>query len=453
MPKDPELEEMRRLGYLAVDRTVAHLADLDSQRVVTPPDPHALSELLAEPLPRKGLGLEDSMQRFFETILPRATFVNHPRFFAYIPGPGSFVGAIGEWIAAATNLFTGSWLGGASMAQLEVQTLDWLREAIGLPETYGGNITCGGSIANLQALAAARSRVKIMDKARVYMSEEAHYSMDKAARILGFPPENIVQIPVDAEQRMRTDKLSEQIRLDSAAGLKPLFLCATAGTTSTGAIDPLDACAQICEEHDLWYHIDGAYGAALAILPEEKELSSQLACADSITLDPHKWLYSPFECGCLLTRRPEALREAFSGMGHYMQDIPKNEINFFLLGPELTRGNRALKLWILLRSVGIDAIAEAMREDRRRCILAHDLLAKDSRIEIVTPPQLSVFSFRLNEGEAKGKQLFDKIMADGHLMLSSSRVQGEFVLRFCVVNHRTTDDDINSSVAKIRELL
>jgi aromatic-L-amino-acid decarboxylase len=175
--------------------------------------------------------------------------------------------------------------------------------------------------------------------------------------------------------------------------------------------------------------------------------------ADSITIDPHKGLYAPFECGALLVRDADALRAAFSADGQYMQDIPRDEVNFFERGPELTRGTRALKLWLLLRAVGTDAIAAEVRKDLRLARLARDLLAEDRRISIVTEPLLSVFTFAVDGGEPAGRRLVERILADGHLMLSSSRVRGEFVLRFCVVNHRTEQHDIESSVARIRQLL
>jgi glutamate/tyrosine decarboxylase-like PLP-dependent enzyme len=289
MDLDPDPAEMRRLGYRAVDRAVDHLSALRTRRVATPPVAAELRELLTEPLPRAPLGLEASLDRWFDRILPRATLVNHPRFFAYIPGPGSFAGALGEWLAAATNLFVGSWLGGAVMAQLELQTLDWVREALGLPADFGaGILTTGGSMANLGALAAALRHGRDRGNARIYPGSEAHYSMAKAARILGLGDEQIRILPADASQRLDPEALARAIAEDLDNGHVPRFLCATAGTTATGAIDPIDACATLCATHGMWLHVDGAYGGAAAILPEFGELRAWLARADSITIDPHK---------------------------------------------------------------------------------------------------------------------------------------------------------------------
>ena len=452
MTLDPELEEMRRLGYRAVDRAVAHLGELGDRRVARRVTSAAMRALVREPLPRTGCGVESSLDRFFDELLPHATLVNHPRFFAYIPGPGSFVGAVGEWIAAVSNTFVGTWLGGAVMAQLEVEVLDWLRQALALPEEFSGVLTSGGSMANLAALAAAVGR-PARPGAVVYLSREAHYSVAKAARVLGLASDRVRTLAVDDHQRLSVSAVAEAIARDRAAGLVPRVVCANAGTTSTGAVDPLPELAVLCRAEGLWFHVDAAYGGAVALLPEGRQWLAGLDEADSITLDPHKWLYSPFESGCLLTRQVDALREAFTGDGDYMQDIPRDEVNFFERGPELSRGNRALKLWLLFRSVGIDAIAAAIAEDIRLCRLAHDLLAADPRIEIVTPPAMSVFSFALRAGEAASRALMERILADGYLMLSSSNVAGRHVLRWCVANHRTGEHDIRASVGRVIGLI
>jgi glutamate/tyrosine decarboxylase-like PLP-dependent enzyme len=407
---------------------------------------------VTEPLPRAGAGLDASLQRFFTDLLPCATLVNHPRFFAYIPGPGSFAGAIGEWLAAATNTFVGTWLGGAVMAQLELQTLEWLRAAVGLPTGMSGILTTGGSMANLGGLAAGLEG-RDRSKAVIYASAESHYSLAKAARVLGVPAAQVRAVPVDAGLRLDVGALARLLAADRAAGRTPAVVAATAGTTNTGAIDPLPALADLCTAEGLWLHVDAAYGGAIALLPHGRGLLAGWERADTVAFDPHKWFYAPFECGCLLTRHVARLEAAFGGDGHYMQDVPRDEVNFFTRGPELSRGNRALKLWLLLRSTGIDAIAASVQKDLDLCRLAHDLLQPDARIEMVTPPQLSIFSFALRAGDAAGRQFVDAVMRDGFLMLSSTRLGGRFAVRFCVCNHRTTETDVRESVARMRELL
>lgn len=452
MTLDPDLQEMRRIGYRAVDLAVTHLDELRQRRVVTPPIGAELRQLVGEPLPRAGAGLEASLQHFFDVLLPRATLVNHPRFFAYIPGPGSFAGAIGEWLAAATNTFVGTWLGGAVMAQLELQTLEWLRTAVGLPTGMSGILTSGGSMANLGGLAAGLEG-RDRRTAVIYSSAESHYSLAKAAKVLGVPAAQLRAVPVDADLRMDPAALAELLAADRRLGLQPAVVAATAGTTNTGAIDPLPALAELCSANQLWLHVDAAYGGAVALLPHGRQLLAGWERADSVAFDPHKWFYAPFECGCLLTRSIERLEAAFGGDGHYMQDVPRDEVNFFTRGPELSRGNRALKLWMLLRSSGIDAIAAHVQKDLELCRLAHELLRQDERLEMLTPPQLSIFSFALRQGDAAGRAFVDAVMRDGFLMLSSTRLRGRFSVRFCVCNHRTTEADVRESVARLRRLL
>lgn len=452
MNLDPDPEEMRRLGYEAVDLLVDWLRDLPSQPVARMPRREVLEPLVAEDLPERGLGLAQSMERFFADLLPAATLVNHPRFFAYIPCPGSYAGALGSFLAAGTNLFTSTWLGGAVAAQLEEQVLGWLAQALGLPgDRFSGCLQSGGSMANLSALAAARSRLPRADwgRATILLSEQGHHSLAKAARLLGFDDAQLQVVACDAEQRMDPAALRSAL----AGCARPLCVAATLGTTNTGAIDPLAELGAICREAGVWFHVDGAYGAACLLLEDFAALRPAVAQADSLTLDPHKWLYSPFESGCLLTPHKDALHAAFDADGGYMQDIPREEINLYRRGAELSRGNRALKLWLMLRGLGLAPIRAAIAEDIRLCRLARDLLAADPRFVIRSEPELSVFSFAVEGGEAAGKRLLADVLEDGHLMLSSTRIDGEYVLRFCVLNHRCSEADIHSAVARLQELL
>lgn len=455
MSLDPAPDEMRRLARLALDRALDARTQIREARVHTPPDPTELQALLAEPLPREGKGLADCIERFHDRVLPRATRVDHPRFFGYVPAPGSFASVVGDLMAAFANPFVGSWLGGASMAQLELVVLGWLREALGLPaEWSSGILTSGGSLANLSALAAAREACPApLARQTIYTSSEAHYSVSKAARILGYTDEQIVALPVDLEQRLATDGLATRLESDLADGFVPAAIVPTVGTTSTGAVDDVAACAAIGRRHGAWIHVDGAYGAAMALCPEETAIREALATADSLTLDPHKWLYAGIESGCLLTRRAGSLEQAFTGDGAYLQDLPRDAVNLFERGPELTRGGRALKLWTLLRGLGVDALADAVRHDQAMARRAADRLLADPRIKLVTPPRMSVFSFAVPGSDEGGRRLVEALHRDGFCFLSSSRVAGSFVLRFCVVNHRTTEQDIDDTVDRVLALL
>jgi len=449
MSLDPDESEMRRIGCRAAELVASHLAQLGDRKVIAPRDADQLRALVAEPLPAAGKGLDDCLDVYFEQLMPHATLVNHPRFFAYVPGPGSFAGALGEWLAAATNTFVGTWLGAAVMGPLELQVIDWLVEAVGLPRAFSGVLTSGGSLANLSALLAALGGV---DRAQavLYLGEEGHHSLAKGARILGIG--HVRSVRSDDQLRIDPAALTAAIAADRARGLSPVAVVAAAGTTNTGAVDPISALAAIAEREGLWLHVDAAYGGAAALLPEWRAAFAGWERADSITIDPHKWFYAPFEAGCLLTRRLDRLSEAFAGDASYMQDVPRNEVNFFERGPELSRQNRALKLWMLLRGVGVDAIALHVQRDIDHAALAAELIAQDPRLELITRPSLSLFTFAPRAGDQAALALIDQIVADGTLMLSSTRLAGRVVLRFCVVSHRTTEEDIRAAVARLRKL-
>jgi glutamate/tyrosine decarboxylase-like PLP-dependent enzyme len=459
---DPPYDEMRRLGYALVDRIAEHLAHLGNRRVAQRGTAEEFARLVDEPLPDNGLGLDDSLDFFFERVVPRMTHVNHPRFHAYIPGPSSFAGAFGEMLAAGTNPFVGSWLGGATISSLELTVLRWIAELVGYTGSSGGILTSGGSIANLVALAAARSKFgrDVFPKATLYVSEEGHASMDKAALILGYPKEAIRRVAVDERLRMRADDLGRRIEADRRAGFHPFFVSANAGTTNTGAIDPLGTLADLCRSEGLFFHVDGAYGGFAAVCQDGKRLLSGMERADSLTLDPHKWLYAPMGVGCVLVREPDLLEDAFAAEGHYLKDLPENEVNFLDRGPELSRPGRVVSVWMVLRSVGRQALVAQIEADLRLARLAASLLEEDPRFELVDAPQLSVVAFRhrprAGESEdarsARDTALMEATLADGTLMLSTTEIAGRGAVRFVVMNHRTTAADVRRSVARIREL-
>lgn len=461
-PFDPDAEEMRRIGYELIDRAVAHLTSLPEQRVGRRNSGAALAELVDEPLPVDPRGADDSLQFFFERAVPEMTRVNHPRFHAFIPCPSSFVGAVGEMLAAVTNPFVGSWLGGSTLCALELTVLRWIAEMLGYPTEAGGLFTSGGSTANLVGLCCARAKfpADAIRRGVIYVSREGHASVDKAANILGFPAEAIRTIDVDQALRMRADLLSEAVVQDRMAGRLPLIVVANAGTTNTGAIDPLPEIAAVCAREELWFHVDAAYGGFAALVPEERPQLEGMQLADSLTLDPHKWLYCPMGTGCVLVRDPADMERAFGADGHYLRDLPQDEVNFLNRGPELSRPARVLGVWMVIRSAGRNALTDQIRADLRLAELAAQLLRDDERLDVL-PRGLSIVPFRHRprDGETEAERaarddaLLEATLADGELMVSSTLLGGVNTLRFVVMNHRTTETDVRRSVQRIRELM
>lgn len=460
---DPGPAEMRRLGYAAVDLVVSHLSSLSDQRVAKRATGAELAALVAEPLPRRGTGAEACLEMLSAKVLPGLTKVNHPRFHAFIPAPGSFYALLGEIVASGANAFVGSWLGGATLAALELTTLAWIAEAVGYGEPAAGVFTSGGSLANLAAIAAARQRhgSDALRDGALYFSEQGHGSVEKAARTLGYPGSALRRIPVDSSYRMRTDALAAAIVADRRSGRRPFLVCANAGATNTGAIDPLPEIAALCRAEGLWHHVDGAYGGFAALSPEGRDLLRGMELADSLTLDPHKWLYCPMGIGCLLVRDRSCLEGAFRAEGDYLRDIPRDEVNFFDRGPELSRPARVLPVWMLLRTVGVDALAAQIEADLRLARSARDQLAAIPGLEIVAPVTLSVVAFRsrARQGEDEAErarrdhEIMERTLAEGEVMLSSTDLGGRSALRFVVQNHRTDERELARSVAAVARVV
>ena len=459
---DPPPDEMRRIARLAADQVSGYLESLGDLPVAQPGTAADFAELVDEPLPEDGLGIEDGIRFFEERVVPRLTRVNHPRFHAYIPCPSSFAGAVGAMLAAGANPFTGSWLGGATLASLELTVLRWIAEMVAWPRDAAGILTSGGSMANLVGLAAARARFgrKTLERGRIYVSEEGHASLDKAAIILGYAPETIRSVPVDDDLRMRVDVLEQWIDEDSAAGAVPFFVSGNAGTVNTGSVDPMNGLADLCGRRGLWFHVDGAYGGFAALAPEGRRRLAGMERADSLTLDPHKWLYAPMGTGCALVRDETALRSAFSAHGEYLRDLPADEVNFLDRGPELSRPGRVLGVWMVVRSAGRKELARQVEADLALARLAAELLQEDPGLELVVPPELSVVAFRHrarpgeseNDRAARDLRLMDVTLREGAMMLSTTRIRGRSAVRMVVMNHRTTEEHVRKSVARIREL-
>lgn len=456
-------EEMRRLGYRVVDLLVEHFAGMHEEPVGRKGSRPALEATLREPIPREPgdpMALLELLEReVFSSIL----HVDHPRFFAFVPGPNNFVSAMADALASGFNVFVGTWFGGSAAAQVELVTVDWLRQVCGMPEGAGGLFVSGGSMANLTGLAVARHhRLEgRMEGAVAYTSDQTHSSVLRAFRVLGFAPGQVRVLPSDSGFRLSTAALREAVAADRAAGLRPFCVVANAGTTSTGAADPLAELVPLCRAEGLWLHVDGAFGAPAVLTDSGRALLDGLGEVDSLSLDPHKWLFQSFESGCLLVREKHLLRDTFQIIPEYLRDTvgAQEEVNFGNYGIQLTRGFRALKLWMSLKTFGLDAFREAVARGIRLAELAERLLREAPEWEIVAPAQLGVVSFRyapagLDDAalDALNGRMVGEVLADGYLVLTSTVLRGRTVLRLCTINPRTTEEEMQTVVNRLGEI-
>jgi glutamate/tyrosine decarboxylase-like PLP-dependent enzyme len=448
---DPET--MRRLGYQTVDLLVDRWVGLGDQPVLGRGTPAELARRLGGPPPEVPQRFEDILAQLSTDVLPFISRNDHPGYLAYVPGCGTWPGVLGDLIASACNIEVSSWVQAAGPSQVELVVLGWFKQWIGYPEEAAGVLVSGGSAANLTALACAREALlgAMSDQVVAYVSDQAHSSMARAARVLGFRPDQVRVLPVDDGYRMRPEALAGAMAADLRAGRRPLFVAASAGSTSTGAVDPLPELAALCREWGVWFHVDAAYGGFAALTERGRRWLTGTEQADSVTLDPHKWLYQPFECGCLLVREGRRLREAFRIQPDYLKDTETGEleVNFSDLGVQLSRMSRALKLWVSLRYFGLDAFRAAIDRSIDLALFAQARIEASAQLELLTPAKLGVVCFRrrpegMDEGrlERLNQGLVAGLAASGQGLVSSTRLRGRFALRMCVLNHTSGPGDV-----------
>jgi glutamate/tyrosine decarboxylase-like PLP-dependent enzyme len=416
---------------------------------------------LAEPPPAAGRDFETLLTRLDEDVLPFVGHFDHPRFFGYVPGAGTWPGALGDLIAAATNIDAGSWREAAGPIQLELTVLDWFRQWLGYPEAAAGVLVSGGSAANLTAIACAREALvgPMSPQIVAYASDQAHSSLARAARQLGFRPDQIRILPTDASYRVRPSDLVAAMDADLAAGRLPFLVAANAGSTNTGAVDDLRRLAEICRERNVWLHVDGAYGGFAILTERGRELLDGIALADSVTLDPHKWLAMPFEVGCLMVRQGDALERAFELHPEYLRERPDGAriVNFSDRGLQLTRASRAIKVWLALQTFGVDAFRSAIDRAMDLTLVAQRRIEADDRLELVTPASLGVLTFRRRgpagasnaEVDRANERLVAWLAHRGDVLLTSSTISGRYVIRLCVLNHTSGEADVVEALEKV----
>lgn len=448
-------EDMRRLASLVIDRLVSDSQALRETRVLTQASAGEMREKLSLPAPEQPIELELLLDRLWSDVVPFMSRCDHPRYFAFIPGSSTWVGALADLIASALNVYAGCWMEGAGWAQLELTVLDWFKGWIGYPPEASGILVSGGSAANMTALACAREvMVGAMDpRLVVYVSDQSHSSVARAARVLGFRPDQVRVLPTDRDYRMRPRLLAEAIEADRAAGRAPLLASVSAGSTNTGAIDPLHELADVCQERGVWLHVDAAYGGSAAITDRGRAWLAGIERADSVTLDPHKWMYQPFEVGCLLVREGRQLRSAFAVTPDYLADseAADDEVSFYDYGLQLTRMTRALKLWLSVSYFGAAAFREAIDNTLDLAVHAEKRIEADDRLELLRPANLGIVCFRRRvegaseaEIESANAGLVEALARSGFGLVSSTRLQGRYALRLCVLNHASERGDVEA---------
>jgi aromatic-L-amino-acid/L-tryptophan decarboxylase len=450
-----DVEAMRQIGYRAIDTLVDRFATLGEQPVIRTASKEEMEQRLHQPPPAEGQPFDELLERLTEDVLPFMSRGDHPRFFAYIPTSPTWPSVIGDMLATGFNIYQGAWVESAGPSEIELVVLDWFREWVGYPPAAGGILLSGGSAANMTALAAAADE-KLGARRHagtIYISTQAHSSVLRATRVLGFPAEHVRILPVDDDFQIRVDELERAIDEDAAAGRRPFFVVANAGTTNTGSVDPLPELAALCAERNLWFHADAAYGGFASLTERGRRALRGLALADSITLDPHKWLYQPLEAGCCLVRDGQLLRNSFYIAPDYLRDAEvagDREINFSDVGIQLSRRARALKVWLSIQYFGLDAFRDTIDRCLDLTALGQRYVEESEELELLVPATLGVFCFRRKpegiedeaELESLNCRLVADLMASGRGMVSTTTLAGRCAVRFCVLNHSTTEDDV-----------
>ena len=454
-------ESLRRLIDAAAARVVAHVDSLSRQPSADVEGATALARSLIEPLPETGTPAEELLDLLFERVIPKSFNTAGPGYLAYIPGGGLPQSAVADLVSDATNRYVGVFAAAPGLAQLEANVVRWLCDIAGLPEPARGILTSGGSLATFSALVAAR-RDRLPDdflSGTIYVSDQTHHAVRKAAILAGFPEDRVREIPVDAGFRIRVDALESAIAADREDGRTPFLLVANAGTTNTGAVDDLPALAAIAARERLWFHVDAAYGGFFLLTDEGRRILRGIERADSIVLDPHKGLFLPYGTGALLVRDGETLRRAHGLSAEYMPSMQEDTdlTDFNLLSPELSRDFRGLRIWLPVRMHGIAPFRRNLEEKLALARWAAGKLREMPGIEIVAEPQLSILAFRRVRAGADGpaldrenRRLLERINARKRVYLTGTVVGGRFAIRICVLSFRTHRDRMEMALDDIR---
>ena len=462
-------EEFRKIGHQLIDDISEFVSNIDKKPVTVKESPSQLQSILGNTsLPEKGISATELISRTTGLLLNHSLFNGHPKFLGYITSSAAPIGALADLLAASINPNVGAHILSPMATEIERQTIHWLAEFIGVSPNYGGILVSGGNMANFTAFLAARTakapkNIKeeglayTSQKLTIYCSKTTHTWIDKAAILFGLGTNSVRWIQTDSSNKMNNNVLLETIKEDIENGFKPLMVIGTAGDVSTGVVDNLKGISTICKDYDLWFHIDGAYGVPAAIIPKYKSLFDGLSDADSIALDPHKWLYSPLEAGCTLVKNPQHLIDTYSSHPEYYNfGKGENEFaqNFYEYGFQNSRGFRALKVWLSLQQIGRSGYEKLISEDIELSEMLFDLAKKNPELEAVSQ-SLSITTFRYIPLNCKddndylnklNEELLNELQTGGELFLSNAIVNEMYCLRTCIVNFRTSKKDIKEII-------
>jgi glutamate/tyrosine decarboxylase-like PLP-dependent enzyme len=476
---DMSADEFRTVGHELVEQIAHFYESLDTRELTREASPDAIRQLLGTgELPEKGTDAAQLLADVAPMLFDNSLHNGHPKFFGYITSSAAPLGALADLLAAAVNANIAKWDLSPVASEIESQTIRWIADFIGYEPECGGLMVSGGSMANFLAFVAARTAKAPWDlrddgnygddrRLTAYVSREAHTWVQKAADVCGLGAQGIRWIETDSDGRMRLDRLHEQLTMDRESGRLPFIVVATAGSVSTGVVDPIRELARMCSDEDLWLHADGAYGAPAAGLPESPDDLRALSLADSVAMDPHKWLYCPIEAACVLTRHGRALQDAFAFYpDYYLFDAERESgVNYYELGLQNSRGFRALKVWLALRHAGREGYCDSIRGDIQLAEYLYELA--DAHTELTAHSiNLSIATLRYvpadideNGSEqtetylnALNQAILAEVQAGGKFYLSNAIVNGKYLLRACIVNFRTLREDIEAIPAMIVEI-
>ena len=459
-------DEMRTYGYKVIDAIVNHFSTQEQKSPINLATRKEMDDLFLEQAPESATPSQEVLDFVLNNVLNKANILTHPKFYSFVPGPSNFISSMSDTLATGFNVFSGGWNASAAAAELEIVCLNWMLNWFKFPLKRGGGIfTSGGSMANLTALVTARTQKcgEDFSRAIIYMSDQTHSSNIKAIRTIGFRKDQIRIIPTDQEFKISINKLKNEIAKDRLKKLTPFCIIANAGTTNTGTIDNLSEIATICKTEDIWMHVDAAYGGATILSKQYAHLLKGIDKADSITVDPHKWFFQPYEMGCLIVRNAKWLRNTFTEKPEYLKDVEGNEseINFFDHGIQLTRRFRALKFYMSIKTYGLAHFREAITYNIDLAIALEDKLRKSDQWEIVAPASIGIINFRYNP---IAKKLDEKTLDEVNLKISkgvmaqqkahmvTTTLMGQVVLRMCLINPRTTMTHLEETISSCEQI-